>query len=214
MAERSYNQFCGIARALDIVGERWTLLIIRELLLGPRRFKDLQKGLPGIGTNLLSDRLKKLQRFELLRQRELPPPAASTVYELTPRGEKLRPAVEMLGDWGTQFLDTTGEKELVSPRWLLLILENKFRPQRVGDVEKVIAFDIDGELMYIHIQDGKIETRQGGHPEADLTIRTDTENFLRLVTGKAGPSQDRSELNLHFKGDAELFNNLSRWFDT
>src|SRR5581483_3423202 len=86
---RSYRQYCGVARALDVVGERWTLLIIRDLLLGPRRYKDLLEGLPGIGTNLLADRLKELERHGIVRRTVLPPPAGSTVYELTDLGSAL-----------------------------------------------------------------------------------------------------------------------------
>src|SRR3712207_1800042 len=89
MSSRSYKQYCGLAYALDIVGERWTLLIIRELIAGPRRFKDLMDGLPGISTNLLSERLKSLEQQGMLRRRTLPPPAGSTVYELTETGHGL-----------------------------------------------------------------------------------------------------------------------------
>ena len=102
MKERSYNQFCGLACALDVVGDRWTLLIVRELLAGPHRFKDLTKGLPGISTNLLSKRLKHLEQQGLLRRRALPPPAGSTVYELTPLGQALEATLLELGKWGSQ----------------------------------------------------------------------------------------------------------------
>src|SRR5712691_3728539 len=97
---RSYNQYCALARALDVVGERWTLLLVRELLLGPRRYKDLLDGLPGIGTNLLADRLKHLEDAGMIRRVVLPPPAGSAVYELTELGRRLEPAVFELGRWG------------------------------------------------------------------------------------------------------------------
>src|ERR671929_273611 len=104
MKTKSYNQYCGLAYALDRVGERWTLLIIRELAAGPRRFSDLLSGLPGISTNLLSERLKELEQQGLLRRRKLPPPAASSVYELTAVGQALEPALLELGRWGSQFI--------------------------------------------------------------------------------------------------------------
>src|SRR5262245_29493848 len=104
MTYRSYNQFCALAYALDVVGERWTLLIIRELLAGPRRFKDLLDGLPEISTNLLSERLKCLEHQGILCRRVLPPPAGSAVYALTPLGQALENAVLELGKWGSQFL--------------------------------------------------------------------------------------------------------------
>jgi DNA-binding HxlR family transcriptional regulator len=105
MRSRSYNQYCGLAYALDIVGERWTLLIIRELIAGPRRFTDLVDGLPGISTNLLSQRLKRLERQALLRRRVLPPPAGSAVYELTSLGQALETTLLELSRWGSQTVD-------------------------------------------------------------------------------------------------------------
>jgi len=109
MTTRSYNQFCALASALDYVGERWTLLIIRELLIGPRRFKDLIEGMPGVSTSLLSERLKTLEQQGLLSQRVLPPPAGSTVYELTPLGQSLEKPILELGKWGAQLLPASLE---------------------------------------------------------------------------------------------------------
>jgi len=109
MNNRSYNQFCALASALDVVGDRWTMLIIRELLAGPRRFKDLLEGLPDISTNLLAERLKSLERQGILCRRLLPPPAGSTVYELLPVGWALKEAVLELGKWGSQFLPPSCE---------------------------------------------------------------------------------------------------------
>src|SRR5690606_41307941 len=107
MAARSYRQFCALAFALDVVGERWTLLIVRELLAGPRRFTDLLDGLPGISPNLLSERLKRLEQQGLLVRRALPPPAASAVYDLTEYGHGLDPALLALGRWGSRRLPST-----------------------------------------------------------------------------------------------------------
>src|SRR3989304_2598093 len=102
VTERSYRQYCGIARALDLVGERWALLVVRELVLGPKRFTDLQNGLPGIGTNILAARLRQLERGGVVRRRTLPPPAASAVYELTGYGRELEEIVLALGRRGGQ----------------------------------------------------------------------------------------------------------------
>src|SRR5688500_12711057 len=109
MKNRSYNQFCALAYALDIVGERWTLLIIRELMAGPRRFKDLIDGLPDISTNLLSERLKSLEQQGIIVRRVLPPPAGSNVYELTAFGAALETAVLELGKWGARLLPASLE---------------------------------------------------------------------------------------------------------
>src|SRR2546427_12402137 len=100
--KRSYDQWCAVARSLDVVGERWTLLIVRDLLVGPKRYKDLLIGLPGIGTNLLADRLRELEGAGILRRTVLPPPAGSTVYELTSSGQALEPVILALGRWGAR----------------------------------------------------------------------------------------------------------------
>src|SRR5215212_7369949 len=109
MNNRSYNQYCGLAYALDIIGERWTMLIIRELIAGPRRFKDLIDGLPGVSTNLLTERLKRLEQQGMIHHRTLPPPAGSAVYELTAIGQGLEQALLELGKWGSQFVPPTPE---------------------------------------------------------------------------------------------------------
>jgi DNA-binding HxlR family transcriptional regulator len=111
---RSYRQYCAVARGLDVVGERWTLLIVRDLLIGPKRYKDLLTGLPGIGTNLLATRLRDLEEQGLVGRRVLPPPAGSTVYELTQVGQALEPVVTALGRWGHRFLGARREGEFLS----------------------------------------------------------------------------------------------------
>src|SRR5215207_9479322 len=100
VSRRTYDQYCAVARALDVVGERWTLLLVRELLTGPKRFKDLLEGLPGIGTNLLTNRLKRLEGEEIVQRATLPPPAGSNVYELTELGWSLEPVIVSLSRWG------------------------------------------------------------------------------------------------------------------
>src|SRR3954447_24985256 len=104
MAKRSYDQYCPAARALDVLGERWTLLVVRDLLVGPRRYTDLLEGLPGIGPNVLADRLRHLQDVGIVRRTTLPRPAASTVYELTELGQALRPVVQELTRWGLNMM--------------------------------------------------------------------------------------------------------------
>src|SRR5689334_22219934 len=98
--KRSYNEACGIARALDVVGERWALMVVRELMLGPKRFTDIRASLPGLSADVLSQRLRELEALEVLRHRTLPPPAASKVYELTPSGLELEQVLIALGRWG------------------------------------------------------------------------------------------------------------------
>ena len=106
---RTYGQFCPVARSLDLLGERWTLLIVRELLIGPQRYSDLRDRLPGMWSNLLAQRLRDLDEAGLVQRRELPPPAARLVYELTERGRALEPVVYELARWGLELLDEPGD---------------------------------------------------------------------------------------------------------
>src|SRR5437868_15050329 len=106
---RSYNQFCAVAKSLDIVGERWTLLIVRELLIrGASRYTDLRNGLPGIATNLLAERLRDLERHGVVEAVNAPPPVATTLFSLTARGRELEPVLHAIGRWGRELLATAG----------------------------------------------------------------------------------------------------------
>ena len=136
MAERCYHQFCGVAKALDVVGERWTLLIVRDLLLGGRRFSDLLSAMPGLTPNLLSRRLKQMQESELITQERLPAPHKATLYTLTERGRQLEPVVLALGRFGQQWLTAPGPEDRVDPRWAMVSLKRRYlgcpRPWTVG----------------------------------------------------------------------------------
>src|SRR3990172_733914 len=137
MNNRSYNQYCGLAYALDIVGERWTLLIIRNLAAAPRRFTDLMDGLPGVSTNLLSERLKSLEGQGLLKRRILPPPAGSTVYELTSLGLALEKTLIELGKWGSQFVPDSAEGDtLLNVGSYALTIKTFFRPEQAQGVNE------------------------------------------------------------------------------
>ena len=162
MTNRSYQQYCGLAYALDIVGERWTLLIVRELVPGPRRFKDLLDGLPGISTNLLAERLKSLAEQGLLTQRTLPPPAGSTVYELTPLGRSLEPMLLELGRWGSQFVPPTWQDAtLLRLGSYALTFKTFFRPELAQGIDETYELRIGGEVLQVKVKDGHIDVRQG-----------------------------------------------------
>src|SRR5262245_21762770 len=130
MGQRRYHQYCPVARALDVVGERWTLLIARELLLGPRRFTDLAEGLPGIGSSVLASRLAALEQCGLIAKRSLPAPAASVVYELTEKASGLRPVLAALADWGMQLLGSPRRDDHVRGEWLVLGLAVTAKPSQ------------------------------------------------------------------------------------
>jgi DNA-binding HxlR family transcriptional regulator len=190
MRNRSYNQYCGLAYALDIVGERWTLLIVRELIPGPRRFTDLLVGLPGISTNLLSERLKSLEQQGLLCRHLLPPPAGSTVYELTSLGRALENSLIELGKWGSQFVPSSSEDaSLLNVGSYALTLKTFFRPEIAKGVSETYELHIDNEVLQVRINAGELQVRQGAAINADLVLYTDISSYLRLLTGQINPDE-------------------------
>src|SRR3954465_4548272 len=127
--KRNYGQFCGVARALDMVGERWALLIVRDLLMGPKRFTDLRRGLPRIPTNVLTARLQELEEAGVVRRRILPRPASSVVYELTEYGGEWGESVLLLGRWGAQSLGERRSDEIVTADSMIMALRTTFHPE-------------------------------------------------------------------------------------
>src|SRR3954471_3556034 len=144
-ARRTYGDRCGIARALDLVGERWALLVVRELLLGPKRFTDLRAGLPNLGPDVLSQRLRDLEDAGILTRGTLPLPAASHVYELTARGAELEPVILGLGRWGSREEFPAGSE--LGPDAAVLALKTMFNPDRAGDLEKTFELRL-GQNVY------------------------------------------------------------------
>jgi DNA-binding HxlR family transcriptional regulator len=202
MTSRSYNQYCGLAYALDIVGERWTILIIRELVAGPRRFTDLMDGLPGISTNLLSERLKNLEQQGVLIRRTLPPPAASTVYELTPLGQALETPLLELGKWGSQFVPPSAEgATLLNVGSYALTLKTFFRPEQAQGVNETYELRIDHEVLQVQINDGEIDVRQGSGLKADVVFQTDMPTYLGLLQRQIQPDEAISEGLIQIEGD-------------
>jgi DNA-binding HxlR family transcriptional regulator len=202
MSSRSYNQYCGLAYALDIVGERWTLLIIRELIPGPRRFTDLLDGLPGISTNLLSERLKNLEQKGLLGRRVLPPPAGSTVYELTSLGQTLENTLIELGRWGSQFVPASAEEAaLLNVGSYALTLKTFFRPKQAQGIDETYELRIDNEVLQVQIKAGELSVQQGEALHADAVFYTDMPSYLRLLTGQIKADEAISRGLVQVEGD-------------
>lgn len=177
---RSYSQFCGLARALDVLGERWTLLIVRELLTGPKRFGDLADGLPGIGPNLLSARLKTLEATGAVAKRKLPPPAGSMVYELTERGRNLEPALLELMRWGVELLEERRPEDTFQARWLVTSLKAVFDPERAGDLDATCELHVEGEVVSVHVHDGGLDVEVGPTRRPDVTAHADPPTLVAL----------------------------------
>ena len=203
MSKRSYNQYCAVARALDIVGERWTLLIVRELLPGPKRFKDLLEGLPGIGTNLLAARLKDLEGYGVVRRTTLPPPAASRVYELTELGRSLEPVIMGLARWGLEFLGASREEEDRQPAWAMVALRSMLKPEATGEVRESYEFRLDDEVFHVWIENGEIEVRQGTTADPYLVVRSDTQTLLAVAAGRVEPGEAVASGAIGIEGDWE-----------
>ncbi len=211
MKTRSYNQYCGLAYALDIVGERWTLLIVRELMAGPRRFKDLVDGLPDISTNLLSERLKSLEQQGILCRRVLPAPAGSAVYELTELGQGLEQALLELGRWGSRFVPPSPDGvTMLRLGSYALTFKTFFRPQEAQGVDETYELRIGDEVLQVAIQSGEIHVRQGEALKADAVFHTDIESFFRLFMGKVQPEEALAEGLVQVEGDPGALGRLLR----
>ena len=203
MSKRSYNQHCAIARALDTLGERWTLLVIRELLSGPKRFKDLLEGLPGIGTNLLAARLKDLEGEGLLCRKTLPPPAGSTVYELTEHGREIEPVLVGLARWGLGRLDAPRPGDVFRPVWAVQAMKATFRPEAARGVRETYEFRVGEDVFHVRVEDGASEPRYGAAWSPDLIVTTDADTFLALVSGELEPEEASRSGVFEVEGDPE-----------
>ena len=169
---RTYGDGCGIAHALDLVGERWALLVIRELLLGPKRFKDLRAGLPSASTNVLSQRLRELEDAAIIRRRTLPPPAGSSVYELTERGQQLEPVVLELGRFGSVAPFPAGEAQ-IGVDALAIALKTLFAPSATDGLPATYELRLGEERFRVQVVGGRLDIARGSAEAPDATIETD-----------------------------------------
>jgi DNA-binding HxlR family transcriptional regulator len=182
--KRSYGEACRFAYALDLVGERWALLIVRELLLGPKRFTDLRAGLPHASTNILSDRLRELEHNAIVRRRKLPAPAAASVYELTEWGRELEPIVTRLGAWGARS-PIPPDSQAIGPDSIVLALNSLFDAEVAGDLSASYNLRIGEDRFRVDVSDGKVELERGAaeNPEVSLTF-PDAATMAATLTGQ------------------------------
>jgi DNA-binding HxlR family transcriptional regulator len=173
--KRSYGDSCAIARALDVVGERWALLVVRELLLGPQRFSDVRRALPGASSNLVTDRLRELEGHGVVARRTLPPPAASTVYELTEWGRELEPIVLALGAWG--FRVPLPRPATLGATSVLLFLRGSARPRGAA----CYRVELDARVWTVRTEPGRLTVEPGEPAAPDATIRTDPPTLNALL---------------------------------
>jgi DNA-binding HxlR family transcriptional regulator len=203
VSRKSYHQFCGLARSLDVVGERWTLLVIRELMFGPRRFVDLLEALPGIGSNTLTTRLRSLEEDGLISRETLPPPAASTVYRLTPAGEELEPVVIALGRWGMRRLAAGEAGDVFRPEWMLFGLKLAVEPFSADLADCDYQFRVDGAPILLRVRDGRVEVTATVSPAPDVTLETDSTTIKDVALGNLTPQQAVRTGRMRVDGDRE-----------
>jgi DNA-binding HxlR family transcriptional regulator len=207
---RSYGDACGIARALDLVGERWALLVVRELLLGPKRFTDLRAGLPGASPNVLSQRLRELERVGVVRRRRLGPPVGVRVYELTDWGLDLEPVVIQLGRWGSR-APTTSTAELGVDA-MLLALKTTFDPGVAGRLRASLELRLGDDRFRAAVADGRLDLTRGGADQPDAIIDTDVATLRALVFGGRTLDEARRSGDLEFRGDRRTADHFLRLF--
>ncbi len=213
MARRSYRQFCSLASALDRVGERWTLLVVRQLLTGPKRFSDLLEDLPGIGTNLLAARLRQLEQDGLVRRSRLPKPAAAAVYELTALGRGLDPALTALARWGSHFLELPARGMAVRPGWLLVAMKAAARPEVLGGRSRTFQYDIDGEVFHLRVAPEGVSARQGAAERPDFVARMSLSTLLAMARRELDPLEAVRRRLVQLEGSEEAYRMSAKVFD-
>ncbi|MDP9133971.1 MAG: winged helix-turn-helix transcriptional regulator [Actinomycetota bacterium] len=181
MAKRSYGEACGIPRALDRVGERWALMVVRELLLGPKRFTDLREGLPHMSADVLAQRLRELEDNGIVERRILPPPAASKVYELTEWGRELESVLIALGRWGARAPLSADEEPCMSLDSHIVSLQTLFDPELAGDFAPTVELRLGNDVFALRVADGHLEAVRGAAVEPDIVIATDPRTLLGLA---------------------------------
>ncbi|WP_093718648.1 winged helix-turn-helix transcriptional regulator [Streptomyces sp. DI166] len=197
---RSYDQYCSAARALDVVGDRWTLLIVRELLAGPRRYTDLHADLPGVSTDVLASRLKDMERDGLTTRRRLPPPGAAYVYELTPRGRQLLPVLQTLGEWGRAELGERRPTDAVRAHWFALPLLRELEGE--GLVE--VALEEGRFHVYAGAEDGPVYGDGPAPAEPDARLALDTATCTAVARGELSVPDAVRDGRITVTGDGTL----------
>jgi DNA-binding HxlR family transcriptional regulator len=182
---RSYGEYCSVAKALDVLGERWTLLIVRELLTrGPCRYTDLRTGLPGIASNLLADRVRDLEAAGVVEREEAPPPVATTLYSLTERGKALEHVISELARWGAPLMRDSPPDDEFRGQWLqfpvrMFLADND--PKRPASTVEIHAGD---QSVVVKAANGEVSMRLGGDPAAAAVITASPQQILALMSGK------------------------------
>ncbi len=208
---RSYGQYCAVARGLDVIGDRWTLLIVRDLLLGPKRYKDLLTGLPGIGTNLLATRLREMTAAGIIEWTELPPPAGSSVYQLTDAGRALEPAVTAVGRFGARFLGPPRPDDVLLPRPYFVAIRSAFRPG-VAERPETYEFHVDDLVFTVTAKPDGCSTREGAADDPDAVVTTDVVTLNALLLEGLLPQTALADGRAQITGDPAALDRFTAMF--
>ncbi len=200
---RTYGEACGVPRALDRVGERWALMVVRELVLGPKRFTDLRAGLTGVSPDVLAQRLRELESVGVVRRRKLPPPAASQVYELTEWGVELEPVLIALGRWGAR-APAPPDGVGMSLDAHIVSLQTLFDPELAGDLRARLGLRLGEDAFRVEVADGRMEVERGEVDDPDAAIRTDPGTLLALIHGHRSVADARRTGDLAVEGDERV----------
>jgi DNA-binding HxlR family transcriptional regulator len=207
---RSYGQYCGLAKALDVIGDRWSLLIVRELLLRDAcRYTDLRNGLPGIATNLLADRLRDLERAGIIEREEAPPPVAATLFRLTDRGRELKPAVHALGNWGGPLLDDDFGDDAFRDHWFALPVEIGLADRDPDAPPLTIELRAGERSFVVDIAGGTVRSHGGPADDPDMVLAGPPRLILAVLIGKIELDAALAR-GLEFDGDADELKRLVR----
>jgi len=209
IATRTYGQYCGLAYALELVGEKWALLIVRDLILGPKRFTDLRRSLPRIPSNVLSARLKALEQTGIVRRRLLPRPRTGVVYELTEYGSELEDVVLRLGLWGARSLGEPRAEEIVTSDSLMLALRATFRPEAARELRASFELRLGPIVIHARVNKGTLEVAEGPLRDADLSLETDLA-IRSLMSGELSPDEAIKSGRVRVTGNRDL---LTRFVD-
>jgi DNA-binding HxlR family transcriptional regulator len=208
---RTYGDPCGIARALDVVGERWALLVVRELLLGPKRFTDLRAGLPNLSPDVLSQRLRELEADGVVTRRRLPPPAGSKVYELTERGDELEPVILALGRWGTSVPFPPDGHELGVDS-TILALKTVFDPAATDGKPMSVELRLDDQPFSVQVSDGSIDVARGSNDHPDAVLSASTMTIVALLWQGLGLAEAVRSGAAEIQGDRRILERFLRLF--
>jgi len=215
MSIRKYNQSCSLAIALDIIGERWTWLILRALLTGPKRYGEIQQQLPGIGTNLLAERLKALCENGIACKSGT---GRQSAYELTESGEALRPITHQLIRWGRQFWTSqgsAGENSAISmPEWGMLAVEAAFLPEKAAGIQAVLQVTLSGFSFHLLIKNQQCRAVSGLAIAPDVSITSDSATLLAIGRRETSVAREEEKVRLKIEGDREMFKLLFDMFDS